>query len=183
MKFSGVLCKYYVILCDGMGSGPGAAQEGRNAGNLLRRLLSAGYPAEHALRTLNSLCALRNRAGAVTIDLLELHLDSGSAVIYKWGAPTSYLLSSRTVEKLGYASPPPGLSVTDSQETRHSLTLRREETLLLVSDGIGQEAGYQCCLKGLHLSTNELAAQILTCAQLGNQDDATIVSVNLEPIS
>jgi hypothetical protein len=109
-----------------------------------------------------------------------LHLDTGSAAIYKWGAPTSYLLGSRSVEKLGCAGPPPGLSLTDSQETRHTLTLRRQERLLLVSDGIGQEAGYQCCLKGLGLSTKELAAQILTCAQLGDQDDATIVSVTLE---
>ena len=183
LKFAGVLCKYYVVLCDGMGTGPGAAQEGKNAGNLLRRLLSAGFPAEHALRTLNSLCALRSRAGAVTVDLLELHLDTGSAAIYKWGAPTSYLLGNHSVEKLGYAGPPPGLSLTDCQETRHTLTLRRQERLLLVSDGIGQEAGYQCCLKGLSLSTKELAAQILTCAQLGNQDDATIVSVTLEPKS
>ena len=180
LKFPGVSCKYYVVLCDGMGTGLGAVQEGRSAGNLLRRLLTAGYPAEHALRTLNSLCALRSRAGAVTVDLLELHLDSGSATIYKWGAPVSYLLSTHTVEKLGCAGPPPGLSITDHQESCHKLTLRRKERLLLVSDGIGQEEGYQCCLKGLSLSPGDLAAQLLTCAQIGSRDDATIVSVSLE---
>lgn len=182
LKFPGVLCKYYVVLCDGMGTGLGAVQEGRSAGNLLRKLLTAGYPAEHALRTLNSLCALRSRAGAVTVDLLELRLDSGSATIYKWGAPVSYLLSTHTVEKLGCAGPPPGLSVTDHQESCHKLTLRRQERLLMVSDGIGPEEGYQCCLKGLSLSPGDLAAQLLACAQIGTRDDATVICVNLEPL-
>ena len=181
LKFSGTLCKYYVVLCDGMGTGLGAVQEGRNAGNLLRKLLTAGYPAEHALRSLNSLCALRSRAGAVTVDLLELHLDSGSATLYKWGAPASYLLSTHTVDTLGCAGPPPGLSV-EQQEACHKLTLRRKEMLLMVSDGIGQEEGYQCCRKGLELSPNALAAQLLTCAQVGNQDDATVITVHLEPL-
>lgn len=180
MSFAGVMCKYYVLLCDGMGTGLGAIQEGRTAGTLLRRLLSAGYPAEHALRSLNSLCALRGRAGAVTMDLLELQLDSGSATIYKWGAPASYLVTGMSAEKLGCAGPPPGLSVTDCQESSHRLTLRREETLLLVSDGIGEEAAFHCCLTGVGLSPGELAARLLTCAQVGGQDDATVITVRLE---
>ena len=180
ISFPGVLCKYYVLLCDGMGTGLGAVQEGRNAAALLRRLLSAGYPAEHALRSLNSLCALRGRAGAVTVDLLELQLNNGNAVIYKWGAPASYLVSAVSAEKLGCASPPPGLSVTDCQESSHRLTLRREETLYLVSDGVGEEEALRCCLDGLGQSAGELAARILTCAQVGGQDDATVVAVRLE---
>ena len=178
--FAGVLCKYYVLLCDGMGTGLGAVQEGRTAGLLLKRLLSAGYPAEHALRSLNSLCALRGRAGAVTVDLLELQLNNGNAVIYKWGAPASYLVSTMSAEKLGFAGPPPGLSVTDCQESSHRLTLRRGETLFLVSDGIGSDEALHCCLTGIGLLTSELSTRILTCAQIGGQDDATVVAVQLE---
>ena len=181
MKFSGVQCKYFVVLCDGMGTGLGAVQEGRSASVLLRRLLSAGYPAEHALRSLNSLCALRNRAGAVTVDLLELHLQDGSATIYKWGAAASYLISSRSAEKLGCAGPPPGLSITDCQESHHRLTLRHGETLLMVSDGIQEEAALRCCHNGLALPPGELSAQLLTCAQYGT-DDATVISVQLRSI-
>lgn len=180
LKFAGVSCKYYVVLCDGMGTGPGAIQEGRNAANLLRRLLSAGYPAEHALRSLNSLCALRSRAGAVTVDLLELHLQDGSATIYKWGAAASYLVRTHSVEKLGCAGPPPGLSITDYQESSHKLSLRKKETLFLVSDGIGEEEGYHCCLIGRELPPEELSARLLTCAQVGDQDDATVITVQLE---
>ena len=180
VNFSGVLCKYYVVLCDGMGTGLGAIQEGRYAGSLLRRLLCAGYPAEHALRSLNSLCALRGRAGAVTVDLVELQLNTGTATVYKWGAPASYLVTSMSAEKLGCASPPPGLSITDCQESSHRLSLRREEVLYLVSDGVGEDEAYHCCLTGLGLSSGELSTRILTCAQIGEQDDATVVTIHLD---
>ena len=91
--FAGVECRYYILLCDGMGTGPEAAREGQLAGNILRKLLSAGYPPEHALRSLNSLCVLQGSAGAVTVDLAELRLDTGKAVLYKWGAAPSYVFS------------------------------------------------------------------------------------------
>ena len=73
--FSGSDCRYFVVLCDGMGTGLGAARDGQQAGKLLRQMLTAGFPAEHALESLNSLLVLRGRAGAVTVDLAELRLD------------------------------------------------------------------------------------------------------------
>ena len=64
LRFPGVGGTYYVLLCDGMGTGLGAADEGKTAASILKRLLSAGFPADYALRSLNSLCALRGLAGA-----------------------------------------------------------------------------------------------------------------------
>ena len=74
-EFPGQGNTYYIILCDGMGTGPGAVQEGKQAAGLLRSLLRSGFPAEEALQSLNSLCALRERAGAVTVDLAKVCLD------------------------------------------------------------------------------------------------------------
>ncbi len=179
VMFPGTQCRYYVLLCDGMGTGLGAVQEGKAAAELLRRLLSAGYPAQYALRSLNSLCALRGRAGAVTAELLEIGLDSGRATLYKWGAAPSYLVSAYGAEKIGTAGPPPGLSLFDSGETTHQLSLRRGELLLLVSDGIGQEQALNCCLQNAMLSPGELARSILTCGQRSTEDDATVVTVCL----
>ena len=178
--FAGTQCRYYVLLCDGMGTGIGAVQEGRTAGNFLQRLLSAGYPAEHALESLNSLCALRGRAGAVTIELLELQLDSGKAFLYKWGAAPSYLVSKLGTEKIGTAGPPPGLSVSDHQQTVYRLSLRRGEMLVLVSDGVGEEGALHCCSEMADQSPGELAASLLASCQLGGEDDATVVLVTLE---
>ena len=179
-RFAGTAARYYVLLCDGMGTGLGAVQEGKTASSVLRRLLSAGYPAEHALRSLNSLCALRERAGAVTVDLAELQLDSGEAALYKWGAAPSYLVSKTGAERIGTAGPPPGLSVTDCQESCYRLSLRRGQTLFMVSDGVGEEEALRCCIGGADLPPGELAARLLTGSQLSGEDDATVVTVRLD---
>ena len=179
--FAGVACKYYVVLCDGMGTGMGAVQEGRTATELLRRMLTAGYPAEYALQSLNSLCALRSRAGAVTVDLLELQLDSGKGTLYKWGAAPSYLVSRFGAEKIGTAGPPPGLSVTEQRETVYRLSLRRGELLAMVSDGVGEEEALRCCIKMAGCQPGELARGLLTCCHILGEDDATVITVHLGP--
>ena len=178
--FSGIGHRYYVLLCDGMGTGLGAVRESKTATELLRRLLSAGYPARYALQSLNSLCALRSRAGIVTVELLEIHLDSGRAMLYKWGAAPSYLLSGYGAEKIGTAGPPPGLSVTDHREAAHQLSLRRGECLLLVSDGVPQETALRCCLLRGNATPAQVAQQLLSCGQPEGEDDATVVTVFLQ---
>lgn len=179
LRFSGIGSKYYVLLCDGMGTGLGAIQEGRTAGSILKRLLTAGYPAEHALRSLNSLCALRDRAGAVTIDLAELMLDTGKVTLYKWGAAPSYLVNGLGAEKIGTATPPPGLSVTDYRETVERVSLRRGEWLVMVSDGLSEQETLRCCRSAAGHTPEELAMEILACGQLGGEDDATIALIRL----
>lgn len=181
LRFAGVGKKYYVLLCDGMGTGLGAVQEGKTAAGLLHRMLSAGYPAEYALRSLNSLCALRDRAGAVTVDLAELMLDVGKVNLYKWGAAPSYLTTRYGAEKLGTASPPPGISVLGEQERVEHTALRRGEWLVMVSDGIGEREALRCCMELGDSTPGELASSLLACGQLGGQDDATIAIIRLIP--
>ena len=179
--FVGTQCRYYVLLCDGMGTGIGAAQEGQDAASLLRQMLSAGFPAEHALRSVNSLLALRGRAAAVTIDLVELRLDCGRAAVYKWGAAPSLLLFEGLAEKIGTAGPPPGLSVTGGRETVERLSLRRGEVLVLLSDGVDGEAVRQRIVLQGQRPPEELAAEILEQGTQDTQDDATVAVIRLVP--
>ncbi len=180
--FTGTGCRYYVLLCDGMGTGLGAVEEGRTAAVLLKKLLLAGVPASYALRSLNSLFALRGRAGASTIDLAELQLDTGTGFLYKWGAPASYIISRAGVEKIGTAGPPPGLSVTEAQETVERLSLRRGETLVLCSDGVNGEEVLRCGYIASERPLGELAAEILESGG-GSDDDATLAVLRLVPDS
>ncbi len=181
--FAGTGCSYYILLCDGMGKGIGAMDEGRHASALLKKLLTAGFPAEYALRSLNSLCALRGMAGAVTVDLAQLQLDTGKVLLYKWGAAASYLLTDAGAEKIGTAGPPPGLSVTDARETVERLSLRRGETLVLCSDGVGGEDALRCAYAEADEPPGELAARILEAGKLKGGDDATVAVVRLIPDS
>ncbi len=179
LQFAGTGCRYYVAILDGMGIGFGAMDEATQAGSLLKRLLSAGFPAEHALGSLNSLCALRGRAGAVTVDLVELQLDTGKAAIYKWGAPPSWLMGNETYEKIGTAGPPPGLLVADSPEAAQRLSLRRGEILVLLSDGVGGEDALSAASAGEPLT--EQAIQILSSGSGEGNDDATVALIRLRP--
>ena len=178
LAFSGTGCRYYVLLCDGMGTGLGAAQEGQSAGELLRRMLTAGFPPEHAFRSINSILALRGQAGAVTLDLAEVRLDSGRVALYKWGAAPSFLLGRSGAEKIGTATPPPGISIQDTRETVIRLSLRRGEMLILVSDGaeIGEHLRHG---DWGPLPPGELAERLVKECRTGGGDDATVAVLRL----
>jgi stage II sporulation protein E len=115
----------------------------------------------------------------VTVDLLEIHLDSGRAAIYKWGAAPSWLLGSCGAEKIGTAEPPPGLSVTEGRETVERLSLRRGETLVLLSDGAGGEDSLRFSWGRTGEPASELAAEILEASRTDGCDDATVAVVRL----
>ena len=180
--FAGPQCRYYLLLCDGMGTGVGAAAEARAAGDMLRRLLMAGYPAAYALRSINSLCTLRGSAGAVTMDLAEVYLDSGKVMLYKWGAAPSWLLSTNGAEQIGRGGPPPGISVAECTETVDRLSLRHGQLLVLLSDGIDPEVVAQ----QIDLMTDEppgsLAAKLLEAGRTAGTDDTTAAVLRLTPI-
>lgn len=181
LRFAGTENRYYILLCDGMGTGMGAAEEGQMVSSILRRMLCAGFPAEYALRSVNSMAALRGRAGAFTADLAEIYLDSGKAQIYKWGAAPSYRLTQAGAEKIGTATPPPGLSVSDTRETVEKLSLCRGEVLILVSDGVDGEGAIRRMGDGFQLPTGELAAKILETGSVESEDDATAAVIRLNP--
>ncbi len=181
--FAGTGLKYYLLLCDGMGTGDGAAEEARSACMLLRRLLTAGFPAQYALRSFNSLCTLRGSAGAVSLDLAEIRLDSGKTAVYKWGAAPSWLLTPAGPEKIGTAGTPPGLSVLDARETVDRLSLRRGETLVLLSDGVAGEEAMQRAGEMPDAAPGEMAAAILEAGRGEGADDATAAVVRLKPVT
>ena len=175
--FAGTGSDYYVLLCDGMGTGAGAARESREAAELLKRMLQAGFPAEYALRSLNSLAVLRELGGCTTVDLVRLHLDTGRGTLYKWGAASSYLLKNGQLRKIGTASPPPGLNV-QARETVDRLSLSGGEVLILLSDGAGEDVLLRTEWTAPEPSPGGLAAALVERgAEEG--DDATVAVVRL----
>jgi len=176
--FPGSDCRYFVVLCDGMGTGLGAAREGQSAGILLKQLLSAGFPAEHALQSLNSLLALQAKAGSVSVDLAEISLETGIAHIYKWGAAPGWVLHRRGAEKIGTATFPPGISVESESMAVEKLSLRRGEVLILVSDGVKETSVENISVDA---PLGKLAETILEQNGDDEEDDATAVLVRLKP--
>ena len=175
--FPGTGNDYYVLLCDGMGTGTGAARESREAAQLLKQMLQAGFPAEYALRSFNSLSVLRELGGCTTVDLVRLQLDTGRGTLYKWGAASSYLLKNGQLRKIGTAGPPPGLS-QQARETVDRLSLGGGEVLILLSDGAGEDMLLRTPWTAPEPSPGALAAAILERGALEG-DDATVAVVRL----
>ena len=168
-----------MLLCDGMCTGEGAAHEAKIAGNMLRRLLIAGYPAQYALRSLNSLCVLRGRAGAVTVDLVETDLRTGQAVLYKWGAASSWLLDKTGPARIGQEGPPPGICMEEVQETVDRFSLQQGAALVLLSDGLDGETAVAALKGDYDQPAGFLASAILDEGKSDSPDDATAAVLRL----
>lgn len=182
--FPGPGLRYYVLLCDGMGTGPGAAQESESALRILTGLLQAGMPASEALGTLNDLYVLRETGGFSTADLLELHLDTGRASLYKWGAAPSYLKHRRSAKRMGTAAPPPGVGIGEAHQAEViRLSLQKEETVVLISDGLESEETQSQIADFTGQTPKALAAALVAAAPAGEADDRTAVAVCLRPLS
>ena len=178
--FPGVGCRYYVLLCDGMGTGLGAAEESRQASELIRGMLTAGMAPSAVLGSINSQLTLLGRGGAVTVDLAELRLDTGRVWLYKWGAGPSWLLRRRRMTRIGGSGPPPGLGMGAGRESVIRVSLFPGDTLVMLSDGVEGLDTKAWAVDARDMEPGELAARILADTP-GREDDATAVVIRLLP--
>jgi stage II sporulation protein E len=136
----------FSLLCDGMGSGNGAALTSALCASVLSRLLQAGVRAETALRMLNSLLAARSQReneASSTVDLLEVDNVSGKATLYKCGAAPTYLLRAGQITRFFSRTAPIGiLDALDAE--RLCFEVRSGDVLVQVSDGV--TGGEEECL-------------------------------------
>ncbi len=182
IRFAGTKNRYYLLLCDGMGTGAAAAYEAQRAAQLLRRMLSAGCEAEEALQNVNALCVLRGSAGAVTVDLVQADLLSGRVCVYKWGAAPSWLLSTRGIERIGQQCPPPGIALDEQAQSVSRISLGGGETLLLLSDGVDAEAALAGVRAQFDQPAGFLATLLLEHGASDGADDATAAVLRLEKV-
>lgn len=129
---------FYAVLCDGMGTGSGAAAAAKVCCDLLRRMLGADMSVEAAIEMLNSL--LRSSVGerSVGLDLLRIDLFDGSASIWKSGAAASYLRRGKVIHRIEARSVPVGI-LNDPEAERRDFALMAGDAVLLTSDGIRTE--------------------------------------------
>lgn len=178
--FAGRNGDYFVLLCDGMGTGAGASRLSAETVRLLERLLRSGLAPEAALKILNGMELLRGTGCFTTIDLLHVDLSGGDAALYKWGAAPSYLRDDAEVKKIGTATPPPGVGVGgDHLPERYPLSLKWGEMLVLLSDGAGREDTEALIASFRGQSPRDLAALLI--AGVPAEDDMTAVCVSLLP--
>lgn len=174
--FMGENAHFYVLLCDGMGTGAAAQRESGETLRLLRRLLQSGFSAEAALQLLNGAELLRGTSRFSTVDLLQVNLCDGTATLHKWGAASSYLKNAETVRSFGTASPPPGFSPNCEAE-RYALDLKNGQILTMATDGADGKLLSETIGGYDGDSPRELAALLIATAN--GDDDMTVVTVSL----
>lgn len=177
----------FVLLCDGMGSGPEAHRESTLAIGLLEKFLRAGVEPEEALNTLNAALALRweEEGGFTTIDLFRLDLYTGEAGFYKLGAAPTYIRRRSGVTRVTGASLPAGLSAGDGSGPDVSkLRLEAGDSVLMLSDGVAapEEDGWVKTALAAYDGANPkaLAAALMDHTAHGPTDDRTAVVLTIK---
>lgn len=171
---------YYVLLCDGMGTGEEASRESAGAIHFLSELIVSGFEPQDAMQMLNGVYILRGDGGFSTIDLLQISLVTGEGFLHKWGAAPSYLKKARRVLRLGSPTPPPGVSAGGKVRPEClRVSMGRGETLLMLSDGTDPAAAEQWLRGCGDRPPRELAAGLLgSCG--GDADDRTALALCLK---
>lgn len=179
--------KLYVLLCDGMGSGPEAYRESSLAVRLMEQFLQAGVQPRQALATLSSALALRGdeTCGFTTVDLLQVDLFSGEGELFKLGAAPTYLKKGETVQRLAGNSLPAGVSDGEpGVPDQFTLRLAPGDTVLLVSDGVcgtGEDGWLREKLAAFDgVSPKDLARELITQSPQGATDDRTALVIRIE---
>ena len=172
----------FSLLCDGMGSGSGAALTSALCATVLSRLLEAGVRAETALRMLNGVLSARARReneASSTVDLLEIDTVSGKATLYKCGAAPTYLLRAGQITRFFSRTAPVGiLEALDAE--RLSFEVRSGDVLVQVSDGVtgGEE---DCPWLSQMLQTKwegdaeEFSRMVINHASSAQSDDLSVL--------
>lgn len=179
--------KLYLLLCDGMGSGPDANRESTLAIRLLEQLIQAGVEARRALATLSSALALRGEemGGFTTVDLLQLDLFTGEGELYKLGAAPTYIKKGGDIQRLTGKSLPAGLAEGELSALDHfSLRLSPGDCVLMASDGVADrlDDGWlrERFARFDGQSPKDLARELVTHHLEGATDDRTALVVRID---
>ena len=174
---------YYLLLCDGMGSGEEARSEAMGTSALLKELIESGLDAHDAMQTINGLYILRDGGGFSAIDLLQVSLVTAEGFLHKWGAAPSFLKFGRTLQRLGTPLPPPGLGVGRSYGPAClRVSLQRGEALVLTSDGVDAAMAERYLQSCGELPVRELAAGVVGSSEDAMPDDRTAAALRLRLI-
>ena len=170
-------------LSDGMGSGEDARRESNAAIELLFQLTRIGFSHDLVYENVNRLLLTRARSEMyATLDAVALDLFTGEMELNKYGAPPSYLLRGSHIHKLSCAALPCGI-VDDAKPSAIRMKLRRNDTLILCSDGVsdvlGDDIEREIAMRA-SVEQQQFAQQLLDAARArGQNDDMTVMVIRV----
>jgi len=134
-SFKGYDGDFYMLICDGMGSGSGAALTSGAASLFLERMLGAGCSELSALEALNNFTKERKMECFSTVDLLKIDPYSGEATFFKSGAAPSFVLRRGKLFRIESATAPIGiLDGVSAKSVKFDLS--EGDHVIMLSDGV-----------------------------------------------
>ncbi len=182
-SFSDGRGRRYLVLSDGMGSGRQAASASSMAGGLFCRMICSGFGAECSLQLINSALMYRSRSEAfTTLDVTEIDLYSGKALMLKAGTAPTFVLKNGHASKASCSSLPIGILKTASF-ARAATELKKGDILLMLSDGALSEGCDWICRElekysgeGAARLCERIARQAQSLRSDGHSDDITVMA-------
>ncbi|MHB1167528.1 MAG: SpoIIE family protein phosphatase [Carboxydocellales bacterium] len=132
--------KYVVVLSDGMGTGPEAAEESKATIGLLTRLLETGFQENLAVKTVNSALMVRAQEDSfATLDLSVIDLHQGEVDFIKIGAAASFIKRGENIGIIKSTSLPIGiLHQVDADEIKQEIL--PNDIIVMMTDGLLESA-------------------------------------------
>lgn len=178
--------KYFVILCDGMGSGKAAHEISSLTARLFAEFFCSGIDKKTAVNMINSALALNaDRESFSSADILEVDLVTGEAEFLKIGSAQSFIKKEQEIVEVSSSALPIGI-LENITVVPQKYTLIQNDMILMVSDGIGEASigimkneWIKKLFRSEVKSVDELANRILEAAKSKAvyRDDMTSVAV------
>ena len=165
--------RYYVLICDGMGTGGEASFTSRISSAFLEEILRAGADITVALTMLNNYMRSRSLECSAGIDLMEIDRFTGEARFVKSGAAPSFVIRDGRLFRLCSKTVPIGiLRALDAEMIR--FTLERGDIIVMLSDGVTEnfeDSAWLCDMLSTRSVTDasptEIAQRIVAAARVG----------------
>lgn len=128
--------KYALAISDGMGNGERAHMESNETIKLLQKILKSGIEEKVAIKSVNSILALRTTDEIFsTLDLAIVDLQDASSKFLKIGSTPSFVKRGDKVLKIEGSNLPMGM-FSEFDVDVISEQLKAEDLLIMMSDGI-----------------------------------------------
>ena len=165
--------RYYVLICDGMGTGGEASLTSRICSSFLEEILQAGVDMTVALTMLNNYMRSRSMECSAGIDLMEIDRYTGEARFVKSGAAPSFVIREGRLFRLCSKTVPIGiLRALDAEMIR--FTLEKGDIIVMLSDGVTEnfeDSAWLCDMLSTRSVTDasptEIAQRIVAAARVG----------------
>ncbi|MBY7141640.1 stage II sporulation protein E [Virgibacillus sp. NKC19-3] len=128
--------KYAMAISDGMGNGKRAKEESVETLRLLQQILQTGIPEKVAIKSINSILALRTTDEMfATLDLAVIDLHNAYVRFLKIGSTPSFVKRGEKMLKVEASNLPMGI-IQEFDVDIVSEQLRSDDLLIMMSDGI-----------------------------------------------